>query len=371
MIDFYGIADSFSEEERTLQARVRAFVDAEVLPVIEQAYAAGRFPRQLIPRLAELGLLAYRFPQLGGPGGDVAYGLICYELERGDSALRSFESVQTALCMYPIARYGDAEQQRRYLPAMARGELIGCFALTEPEHGSDPSGMETSAARDGTSYVLNGVKRWSTNATIAGLAIVWAKCEEQVRGFLVETDAPGLRVHPIEDKLSLRASESAWLELHDCRIPAQHALPGARGLGAALTCLNEARYGIAWGVLGAAEACYTAALERVRSRVQFGRPLASFQLVQAKLADMLAALTHGQLLALQLGRLKERGQLHHAHISLAKRETVRAAQDVARTARALLGGDGITQAFPVMRHLCNLETVATYEGTDDIHTLVL
>ncbi len=369
MIDFFNLADLLTPEERALQARVRAFVDSEVLPIIEQAYADGHFPRELIPRLAELGLLRHHYPSL--TCGDVAHGLVSYELERGDAGLRSFVSVQTSLCMYPIARYGSPEQQERYLPAMARGELIGSFALTEPGHGSDPAGMETTATSESSGYVLNGVKRWSTNSTIADLVIVWAKCEGQIRGFLVERDTPGLTVHPIHDKLSMRASESGWLELNECRIPARNALPGAVGLRTALSCLNEARYSIVWGVLGAAEACYTAALERVQGRVQFGKPLAGFQLVQDKLVDMLAELTKGQLLALQLGRLKEQGQAHPAQISLGKRENVRAAQRVARLARELLGGDGITQMFPAMRHLCNLETVATYEGTDDIHTLIV
>jgi glutaryl-CoA dehydrogenase len=322
--------------------------------------------------MAELGLLGACFEGYGCAGlNGVAHGLIMQELERGDSGLRSFCSVQTSLCMYPIFTYGTDEQKERWLPAMAAGEKLGCFGLTEPDHGSDPGGMVTRARRKGEGWVLDGAKAWITNGSIADVAVVWAKDDEEVvRGFLVERDTPGFVTRDHTGKFSLRASVTSELSFQDCPVPAASVL-NVKGLKGPLSCLNQARYGIAWGALGAAQACYDEALDYALTRLQFGKPIASFQLVQAKLAWMLTEITKGQLLVLQLGRLKDQGKMRPQQVSLAKRNNVEQALEIARTARAILGANGITDEYQVGRHMCNLESVYTYEGTHDIHTLVL
>ena len=368
MIDYCRFDDLLTEDERAAGERARQFVDREVRPVIAGSYEQGEFPKHLIPQLIEIGV----HPRYRGLSqSPVARGLICQELERGDSALRSFASVQSSLSMFAIDCYGSSEQRERFLPAMARGEIIGCFALTEPGHGSDPSGMETTAEREADGYVLRGRKRWVTNGTIAGVAVIWAKCDGAAHGFLVEAGTPGFEVRPIHRKMSLRASMSSEILLNDCRIPAANALPGASGLVAALKCLSEARFDIIWGSLGAGMDCFEAALAYAGRREQFGRPIAGFQLTQNKLVDMYSELTKARLLALRLGRLKEQGRLHHSEISLGKRNSVRTALDVCRTARTIFGAAGVTDDCPAMRHAANLESVLTYEGTEEIHTLIV
>jgi len=343
-----------------------------VLPIIGGHFEAGTFPRDLIPQVAELGLLGMHLQGYGCAGlSAVCYGLACQELEAGDSGLRSFVSVQGSLAMYPIHAFGSEEQKQRWLPGMAKGELIGCFGLTEPDFGSDAAGMITSARRDGDSYVLNGAKMWITNGSIADVAVVWAKAEDGVRGFLVERGMPGFSTNDIHHKLSLRASITSELHFDECRVPATNMLPNVRGMRGPLSCLNEARFGIAWGATGAARACYEMALEYAKTRIQFKKPIASFQLVQQKLAIMATELTKSQLLALQLGRLKDEGLLHSVQISVAKRNNVREAIKTAREARTVLGANGITLEYPISRHMNNLESVFTYEGTDDIHTLII
>jgi glutaryl-CoA dehydrogenase len=372
-VDFYQADDLLSEEEKMVRATVRAFVNNRILPIIDEHFENATFPMHLAAEMGDLGLLGANLPEEYGCAGmrDVAYGLVMQELERGDSGLRSFASVQGALVMYPIYTFGSEGQKRRWLPELARGTAIGCFGLTEPDHGSDPASMITRAVKDGKRWVLNGSKSWITNGTIADVAVVWAKVDGRVRGFLVEKGAEGFEAPEIKHKMSLRASVTSQLIFEDCSIPEENLLPGAEGLKAALMCLNQARYGIAWGALGAAMACYHTALEYARERVQFGRPIAGFQLVQQKLATMLSEITKGQLLALQLGRLKEAGKLHFAQTSLAKRNNVAIALDCARLAREILGANGISLEYAVMRHMCNLETLKTYEGTHDIHTLIL
>jgi glutaryl-CoA dehydrogenase len=351
---------------------VRAFVNDRALPIIASCFREERFPMELVPEIAGLGLLGANLEGYGCAGiGDVAYGLALAELERGDSGLRSFVSVQGALTMYAIHAFGSPEQKDRWLPALASGEKIGCFGLTEPDFGSDPGGLETRAELRGDQYVLNGNKMWITNGSIADLAVVWAIEEGQIRGFLVEKGSPGFSTTLQKSKWSLRASVTSELHFQDCRIPASSRLPGAATLGAALSCLNQARAGIAWGALGAAMACYCEAADYARSRIQFGKPIASFQLVQAKLAEMLCGITKGQLLAYRLGRLKEEGRLRHQQVSMAKRENVAMALEVARSARDILAANGITDEYQVGRHMANLESVKTYEGTHDIHTLIL
>jgi glutaryl-CoA dehydrogenase len=369
MLNYYDI--ELSSEERLTQQTVRDFVEREALPLLPAAFEAGRFPMELVPRLAELGLFGADIPEYGAGSSPTTYGLICQELERGDSGLRSFVSVQTSLCMWPIYTYGSEEQKRKYLPGMAKGTVLGCFGLTEPDHGSDPASMETRAVRDGADWVLNGTKMWITNGTIAHVALIWAKTPDGVCGFLVDTDRPGFQAREVHHKLSLRASVTAELHLEDCRVPDSARLPGVRGMRGPLSCLSEARFGIAWGAVGAAMACYETALEYSKVRHQFGRPIGSFQLTQAKLVDMLTGITQGQLLALQLARLKERHQVRPAQISLAKRANVAMALEVARTARSVLGANGISLEYPVIRHMANLETVYTYEGTHEIHTLTV
>ncbi|GAC1458850.1 MAG: acyl-CoA dehydrogenase family protein [Ktedonobacteraceae bacterium] len=370
--DLYNIDHLLSEEERMVRDTVRQFVRERVLPIIGEHFEAGTFPRSLIPEVAELGLLGMHLQGYGCAGlSAVCYGLACQELEAGDSGLRSFVSVQGSLAMYPIYAFGSEEQKQRWLPGMAKGEIIGCFGLTEPDFGSDAAGMITSAHRDGDSYVLNGAKMWITNGSIADVAVVWAKTEDGVRGFLVERGTSGFSTNDIHHKLSLRASITSELHFDECRIPAANMLPNVRGMRGPLSCLNEARFGIAWGATGAARACYEMALEYAKSRIQFKKPIASFQLVQQKLAIMATELVKGQLLALHLGRLKDEGLLHPVQISVAKRNNVREAIKTAREARTVLGANGITLEYPISRHMNNLESVFTYEGTDDIHTLII
>ncbi|MFL5629545.1 MAG: acyl-CoA dehydrogenase family protein [Ktedonobacteraceae bacterium] len=370
--DLYNIDHLLSEEERMVRDTVRKFVRERVLPIIGEHFEAGTFPRNLIPEIADLGLLGMHLEGYGCAGlSSVCYGLACQELEAGDSGLRSFVSVQGSLAMFPIFAFGSEEQKQRWLPQMARGEVIGCFGLTEPDSGSDPSSMRTSARRDGNTYVLNGTKMWITNGGIADLAVVWARSEDGIRGFLVERGTPGFTTSDIHHKLSLRASVTSELHFEDCRVPAENMLPDVRGLRGPLSCLNEARYGIAWGATGAARACYEAALDYAKTRVQFNQPIARFQLVQEKLVIMATELVKAQLLALQLGRLKDEGIMHPVQISIAKRNNVREALRTAREARSVLGANGITLEYPVSRHSNNLESVYTYEGTDDIHTLII
>jgi len=370
--DLYNLDHLLSEEERMVRDTVRKFVQDRVLPIIGEHFEAGTFPRQLIPELAELGLLGMHLEGYGCAGmSAVSYGLACQELEAGDSGLRSFVSVQGSLAMFPIWKFGSEEQKEHWLPRMARGEAIGCFGLTEPDSGSDPSSMQTRAQRDGDSYILNGTKMWITNGSIADIAVVWAKTDEGIRGLLVERGTPGFSTIDIHQKLSLRASITSELHFADCRVPATNMLPNVRGLRGPLSCLDEARFGIAWGTNGAARACYETALDYAKTRVQFGKPIASFQLVQQKLAIMATELIKSQLLALQLGRLKDEGLLHPVQISVAKRNNVREAIKTAREARTVLGANGITLEYPISRHSNNLESVFTYEGTDDIHTLII
>ena len=371
-VDFYRIDDLLTEEERLVRSTVSRFVDDRFLPIVADHYERASFPMEVVPELARLGVFGMHLQGYGAAGlSNVMYGLACQELERGDSGLRSFVSVQGSLCMFPIHRYGSEEQKQRWLPFMARGEVIGCFGLTEPEFGSNPAGMATRARRDGGDWVITGTKRWITNGNVAHLAIVWARTEEGIRGFLVETGTKGFQAREIHHKLSMRASVTSELILDDVRVPARDELPGAQGLKAPLSCLNEARYGIVWGVLGAAIACYRSALDYAKARVQFDRPIAGYQLTQEKLVNMLTEITKGQLLALQLGRLKDKGTATATQISMAKLNNVREALQIAREARTILGANGISLEYPVMRHMNNLETVLTYEGTSEIHMLAI
>jgi glutaryl-CoA dehydrogenase len=372
LVDFYRTDDLLTEEERLVRSTVARFVDQRFLPIIADHYERATFPMEILPELARLGVFGMHLQGYGAAGmSNVMYGLACQELERGDSGLRSFVSVQGSLCMFPIHRYGSEEQKERWLPFMARGEVLGCFGLTEPEFGSNPGGMATRARRDGDDWVINGTKRWITNGNVAHLAIVWARTEQGIRGFLVETSTRGFQAREIHHKLSMRASVTSELILDDVRVPARNELPGAQGLKAPLSCLNEARYGIVWGVLGAAIACYRSALEYAKARVQFDRPIAGYQLTQEKLVNMLTEITKGQLLALQLGRLKDQGTATSTQISMAKLNNVREALQIAREARTILGANGISLEYPVMRHMNNLETVLTYEGTSEIHMLAI
>jgi glutaryl-CoA dehydrogenase len=372
LVDFYRTDDLLSEEERLVRSTVGRFVDQRFLPIIADHYERATFPTEIVPELARLGVFGMHLHGYGAAGmSNVMYGLACQELERGDSALRSFVSVQGSLCMFPIHRYGSEEQKQHWLPRMAAGEVIGCFGLTEPEFGSDPAGMATRARRDGKDWILNGTKRWITNGNVADLAIIWARSEQGIRGFLVEKGTKGFEARQIHHKLSMRASVTSELILDDCRIPVANELPEAQGLKAPLSSLNEARYGIVWGVLGAAIACYRSALGYSMARVQFDRPIAGYQLTQEKLVNMLTEITKGQLLALQLGRLKDQGNATATQISMAKLNNVREALQIAREARTILGANGISLEYPVMRHMNNLETVLTYEGTSEIHMLAI
>jgi glutaryl-CoA dehydrogenase len=371
--DFYDMDLLLSEEEKMARDTVREFVDQEVLPVIDRHFENATYPHDLTPKMADLGIFGANLPEKYGCAGmnNVAYGLIMQELERGDSGLRSAASVQGALVMYPIYAYGSEEQKDHWLPKLASGKTIGCFGLTEPDFGSNPGGMKTVAVKDGNDWILNGAKMWITNGTVADLAIVWARTDEGIQGFLVEKGTPGFSAPEQKFKMSLRASVTSELVLQDVRVPDRNRLPAGRGLKAPLGCLTQARYGIAWGALGAAMGCLHAAVEYSKDRVQFDRPIAGFQLIQAKLAEMITEITKGQLLCLQLGRLKDAGTMKPEQVSMAKRNNVATALDIAREARAVLGANGITLEYPVIRHMLNLESVKTYEGTHEIHTLVL
>ncbi|HVD16527.1 MAG TPA: acyl-CoA dehydrogenase family protein [Actinomycetota bacterium] len=371
-LDFLEIAGHLSEEERAIQDATRRFVDERVQPEVAGWFERGVFPRELAKELGALGLLGMHLDGYGCAGANaVSYGLACLELEAGDSGLRSFASVQGSLAMFPIWRYGSEEQKQHWLPRMAAGELVGCFGLTEPDFGSDPAGMRTSARRDGSDWVLNGTKMWITNGGFADLAVVWARSDDGIRGFLVPRGTPGFSTRDIERKLSLRAAVTSELIFDDCRLPADALLPEVRGMRGPLSCLTEARYGIVWGAMGAARTCFATALDYAGSRVQFGKPLAAFQLTQAKLVDMLLELQKGLLLALHLGRMKDAGTLTPEQVSVGKLNNVREALEIARTARTILGANGVTLEYPVIRHANNLESVLTYEGTSEIHTLIL
>jgi len=372
MVDFYGIEEELTEDEKLVRDNVRRFVEAKVIPVVGRHYQDGTFPMELVPEFADLGLLGANLEGYGCAGmGPVAYGLAMQELERGDSGIRSFASVQGALCMYPIHAFGSEEQKQKYLPGMAKGEIIGCFGLTEPDFGSNPSGMLTKAERVEGGFRLNGTKRWITNGNLAHVAIVWAKLEGRVHGFLVPTETEGFTAQKIDDKFSLRASVTSELILEDVVVAEDALLPGVSGMRGPLSCLSQARYGICWGAIGAAMGCYETALDYAKSRVQFSKPIAGYQLVQQKLVHMISEITKAQCLTLRLGRLKEQGKIRPPQISLAKRNNVFHALEIARMARDVLGGNGIMYEYPVGRHMMNLETVYTYEGTHDIHTLIV
>jgi glutaryl-CoA dehydrogenase len=372
-LDYFHLDDLLTEDERMVRDMTREYVSDEVLPIIDEAYEKAEFPRHLIGQVAELGMLGANLPTKYGCAGlgPIAYGLICQELERGDSGLRSFVSVQGSLAMWPIFAYGTEQQRERWLPPMAKGEAIGCFGLTEPDHGSDPSGMITRARRDGDGWVLNGAKMWITNGTIADVAVVWAQTDDGIQGFLVEKGMDGFSAPEQKRKYSLRASITSELVLEDVRVPEANRLTGAKGLKGPLGCLTQARYGIGWGGIGAAMACYDEALDYVKNREQFGKPLAGFQLIQANLAEMLTEITKAQLVSWRLGKLKETDKARPQHVSFAKRNNIRMALDVARMCRDMLGANGITGEYQAMRHMCNLESVSTYEGTHNIHTLIL
>jgi glutaryl-CoA dehydrogenase len=372
-VDYMLIDSQFNEQELLVRQTARQFVDDRVIHVIRDCFNAGRFPSELIPEMGRLGFFGANLEGYGCAGmSNVEYGLIMQELERADSGVRSFVSVQGALVMYPLLTYGSEEQKQRWLPRLQSGEAIGCFGLTEPMFGSNPAGMKTTAARDGSGWVLNGEKTWITNGSVADVAIVWARAEEGIRGFLVEKGTPGFSSSDIHGKLSMRASVTSSLSLSDCRLPGCSMLPGAQGLKGPLSCLTQARYGIGWGVIGAAMDCFETARSYSIVRKQFDdRPIASHQLVQEKLAWMITEITKAQLLALHAGRLKDEGKLEPAHVSMLKRNNVAIALECARLSRDLLGANGIIDDYPIMRHLCNLETVKTYEGTEHIHTLVI
>jgi glutaryl-CoA dehydrogenase len=383
-VDFIEFDSLLSENERLVRSSARAFIDDNVVPIIEECNRAGRFPRELVTPMGQMGFYGATIDGFGCPGiSNVEYGLIMQELERGDSGIRSFVSVQSALVMYPILTFGSKEQKDFWLPKLATGEKIGCFALTEPGFGSNPAGMRTSARKDGDSYLLNGEKMWATSGSIADIAIIWAKLQgetvdekgngdEDIRGFVVETDRPGLTVTEIHGKWSLRTSVSSGISLADVRIPADNILPLSNGLKSPLMCLSQARYGIGWGAIGAAMACYDTALQYAKERKQFhNQPIASHQLIQEKLVWMVNEISKAQLLALHVGRLKDEGKAGHQHISMVKRNNVWMALECARLARDILGANGITEDYPIMRHMMNLESVKTYEGTHDIHTLIL
>jgi glutaryl-CoA dehydrogenase len=375
-VDFIGFDALLSGDERMVRDTARRFIDDNLIPIIEECNREGRFPRELVKPMGEMGFFGANLHGYGCAGmSNVEYGLVTQEMERGDSGIRSFVSVQSALVMYPIYTFGSDEQKNEWLAAMAKGEKLGCFGLTEPDFGSNPGGMRTRAKRDGTDYILNGEKMWITSGSIADVAVIWAKVEDEkdkVRGFLVPTKTPGFRAYDVHGKWSLRASVTSGLSLQDVRLPASALLPGSGGLKSPLMCLNQARYGIGWGALGAAMSCYDTALQYSLMRKQFrDQPIASHQLVQEKLAWMITEITKGQLLSLQVGRLKDAGKVGHEHISMAKRNNVAIALECARMARDVLGANGISDDYPVMRHMMNLESVKTYEGTQDIHTLII
>ncbi|MEE8340632.1 MAG: acyl-CoA dehydrogenase family protein [Candidatus Neomarinimicrobiota bacterium] len=372
--DFYQITDLLTEEELAVQKTAHDFVKNEFMPIIQEHFREGTFPTSIIPRLGEIGVFGSTFPEeFGGSGvSNVAYGLLMQELERGDSGLRSFASVQGGLVMYPILEYGSEEQKKQWLAKLARGEVIGCFGLTEPEFGSNPGGMITKAIRDGDNWVINGNKMWITNGSIADIAIVWAKDgDDIIRGFLIPKDTEGFSAPEMHGKLSLRASVTSELVLNNVIVSDKQRLPNAKGLKGPLACLSHARYSIAWGAIGAAIDCYETALEYSKNRKQFSKHIAAYQLTQKKLVDMLEEITKAQLLAVQLGRIKDQGKLSFAQISLAKRNNVAMAREIARSAREILGANGITDDYPIMRHMMNLESVYTYEGTHEMHTLII
>jgi glutaryl-CoA dehydrogenase len=375
-VDFIDFDSLISDEERLVRDTTRKFIEDNLVPIIEECNRAGRFPRELVKPMADLGFFGASLRGYGcAEMGNVEYGLMTQELERGDSGVRSFVSVQSALVMYPIYTFGSDEQKNTWLPALQKGEKLGCFGLTEPDFGSNPGGMRTRARKSGKEYVLNGEKMWITSGTIADVAVIWAKVEDEdnkVRGFLVETDRPGFKADDVHGKWSLRASVTSGLSMQDVRIPESNLLPGSGGLKSPLMCLNQARYGISWGALGAAMSCYDTALQYSLLRKQFrDQPIASHQLVQEKLVWMISEITKGQLLALQVGRLKDQGKVQHQHISMAKRNNVWMALECARMARDILGGNGIADDYPIMRHMMNLESVKTYEGTHDVHALII
>jgi glutaryl-CoA dehydrogenase len=371
-IDLYDIGEQLSDEEQMIRDSVARFVDDRALPLMAECFDKGRFPTELIPEIADLGLLGSSLEGYGCAGlNAVSYGLICQELERGDSGLRSFVSVQSSLCMFPIHAFGSEEQKERWLPDMAAGKVIGCFGLTEPQGGSDPANMKTHARRDGDDWIINGAKMWITNGSMADIAIVWARTDDGIQGFVVEKDFKGFEAREIKAKMSLRASDTSELFLDNVRVPEANRLPGVKGLKGPLACLSQARYGITWGPIGAAIACLKEALEYTADRELFGRPLAANQAVQLRLADMALRITQAQLMSLRLGRLKDAGRVHPTQISMAKWNNVRMALDIARDCRDLLGGSGITLEYVAIRHALNLESVITYEGTETIHQLVV
>ncbi|HJO29629.1 MAG TPA: acyl-CoA dehydrogenase family protein [Acidobacteriota bacterium] len=371
-VDYYALDGLLNDEQKLVRDTVREFVSDKILPIIDEHQRDGTFPVETLPGLAAMGLLGANLEGYGLPGLDnISYGLILQELERGDSGLRSFVSVQGALCMYPIWRYGSEAQKQQWLPAMGKGDIIACFGLTEPDAGSDPGAMSTCAELDGDEWVLNGVKYWITNGTIAQLAIVWAKTDKGIRGFLVPTNTPGFSANKVTGKYSLRVSDTAELVLQDCRISADNVLPDAEGLKGPLTCLNQARYGIAWGAVGAAMACYDEALRYAKNRIAFGRPVAATQLIQELLVECVTEITKAQLMCLRLGQLKEAGTVTPQQVSMAKRNNVLMALNTARTCREILGANGILDDYQSFRHMVNLESVYTYEGTHQIHTLIV
>ena len=373
-VDYLDFDSLLTDEEKLARGTARQFVDEQILPIIEECNREGKFPKQLIPQMAELGFFGASLQGYGCAGmSNVEYGLVTQELERGDSGLRSFISVQSALVMYPIHAFGSDAQKEKWLPLLQQGKAIGCFGLTEPQFGSNPGGMLTRAVRKGNGYVLNGEKMWITSGSIADVAVVWAKCEDdKIRGFLVEKGTPGFKAWDVHGKWSLRASVTSGLAMNDCEIPAENLLPNVEGLRGPLSCLNQARYGIGWGAIGAAMACYDSALRYSKERKQFdNKPIASHQLVQEKLVWMITEITKAQFLALQVGKLKDKGKAHPSHISMLKMNNVWMALETARKARSVLGANGIVDDYPIMRHMNNLESVITYEGTDDIHKLII
>ncbi|HEY4742910.1 MAG TPA: acyl-CoA dehydrogenase family protein [Candidatus Acidoferrales bacterium] len=373
-VDYLDFDSLLTDEEKLARQTARQFVDEQILPIIEECNREGKFPRQLVPQLGELGFFGANLKGYGCAGmSNVEYGLVTQELERGDSGLRSFVSVQSALVMYPISAYASDAQKDKWLPLLQQGKAIGCFGLTEPQFGSNPGGMLTRAVRKGDSYVLNGEKMWITSGSIADVAVIWAKCEDdKIRGFLVEKGTPGFKAWDVHGKWSLRASVTSGLAMTDCKIPAENLLPGVEGLKGPLSCLNQARYGIGWGAIGAAMACYDTALRYAKERKQFdNKPIASHQLVQEKLVWMITEITKAQFLALQVGRLKDLGRVHPSQISMLKMNNVWMALETARKARDILGANGIVDDYPIMRHMNNLESVFTYEGTNDIHKLII
>lgn len=372
-VDYYDIDEMLTDEEKSIRETVRDFVNEEVIPIIEEYNQEMQFPTQLIPKMAELGIFGPTLPvEYGGMGiNNIAYGLIMQELERGDSGVRSFASVQSGLVMYPIYTFGSEEHRKKYLPKLAKGEMIGCFGLTEPDFGSNPGGMITKAEKVDGGYLLNGAKMWITNGTVADVAVVWAKLDGKVRGFLVEKGTKGFSAPEMKGKLSLRASITSELVFEDCLIPEDALMPNSTGLKSPLMCLTQARYGIAWGVVGLAMECYSTALNYTMSRVQFGKPLAAYQITQEKLAYMLTEITKAQLLCYQLGKLKDAGKMRPQQVSLAKRNNCEIAKNIASMAREMLGANGILDEYPIMRHQNNIESVKTYEGTHEMHTLIL